>query len=241
MEKILEQCQPVYKDGTTTGIMLIHGIGSCPHFWNALMPQFNDSPFALRNMLLPGHGSEPSTLKKVDWHEIFIHIKQNLFELRKQCKRVIVIGFDLGAAMGLHLSAHYQLEGLICLSTAFLNRKYYFFHQNIKISDYIRDKTIKNTPHFYYELLPKKFIRRINQFYKHVYDDLQDIYIPTLMIHGARNEAYSVNDAKLLYEKIASPDKKILILEHSRHLILDGQEKAIVAREIASFLEKQAR
>ena len=74
-------------------------------------------------------GCSPKDLSKCKWHDWFEASKNELFNLRKRCKKVFVIGLSMGGSLALHLAAHYQVEGVVALAPGlFLKNKFSFFH-----------------------------------------------------------------------------------------------------------------
>lgn len=118
--KIMSGAEPVYTLGNNRGVLLLHGFTGSPYEMKELGELFQKKGFSVSIPLLAGHGTSEKDLKKCKWYDWFEDAKNALFDLRKRCKSIVVIGLSTGATLALHLAAHYQLEGLVALSPAII-------------------------------------------------------------------------------------------------------------------------
>ena len=102
---------------------MLHGYTSSPYEFLDFSKDFEIDGFSLSIPLLRGHGKSVAELKNCQWYEWFEDAKKALFELRKSCKRIFVIGQSMGGTLALHLAAHYQVEGLVLLAPGLFFKK----------------------------------------------------------------------------------------------------------------------
>ena len=98
--KILAGCEPSYLQGNQTGCLLLHGFTSSPHDMHLLGEILHKKGYTVHIPLLPGHGTSEKNLKNIKWYQWFEAAKNELFQLRKTCKKVFVIGFSMGGSLG---------------------------------------------------------------------------------------------------------------------------------------------
>ncbi len=73
-------------------------------------------------------------------------------------------------------------------------------------------------------------------FSKIVIKELPQVETPILLIHAKEDDMTSIKNARYIYNKIASIDKKLVILEDSYHMITIDKDKDKVAQETINFI-----
>lgn len=111
--KLIPGSNSIFIDGDKNGILFLHGIASSPQEFKQIIQSFEAKGFYLSAPLMKGHGTNPEDLNSTTWQEWSSNIKTELFELRKKCERIIIVGQSSGASLALHIAAHYQVEALI--------------------------------------------------------------------------------------------------------------------------------
>jgi len=77
-----------------------------------------------------------------------------------------------------------------------------------------------------------------NLFTKLVIKELKDVTAPVIIIHAREDDMTSLKNARFILDNIGSPDKSLIVLEDSYHMITIDKEKDRVAEEITSFFNK---
>jgi carboxylesterase len=67
--------------------------------------------------------------------------------------------------------------------------------------------------------------------------ELPLIRIPVLLIHSRQDRAVSPENAIRIYEHLETPEKKLVWLENSGHVITCDTDHPIVFHEISTFLK----
>jgi len=246
-KKLIPGSEPVYFEGNSTGILFIHGFTSSPYEMKPLSKYLMKQKYTFSIPLLKGHGTDPKDLIHCRWYDWFEEAKEALFEMRKKCKKIIVVGQSTGASLALHPAAHYQVEGVAALAPALILkekklkllpiasifRSYQKKPDGPDISDAeARKKAVT------YDKTPLKTVKELLNLYKHLKVDLPEIYTPVLIIQSALDHVVDMKGAEYIYDKISSPDKHFLKLQKSYHVLTLDVEKEIVFREIDNFISK---
>jgi carboxylesterase len=241
--KILPGCEPIFKKNGSKGCLLLHGFTSCPFELSLLGDQLQEEGYTVSIPLLPGHGTSPKDLKRYSWKEWYESAKQALFELRKSCHTVYVVGLSMGGSLALHLSAHYQVDGIVALAPGlFLKNKlsilshilYPFYPYSKKWFGPDIKADVKTIT---YDKIPVKSLSELLKMFKHLRDDLMDINIPILIIYAKKDHVIDGKSAKEIYRKVSSNNKRILSLKNSYHIITLDIEKEQAFRETIKFLK----
>jgi carboxylesterase len=242
--KIISGCEPAYLQGNRIGCLLLHGFTSSPYDMHFLGQRLHKEGYTVHIPLLPGHGTAPRNLKKIRWYDWFDAAKNELFQLRKQCDKVFTIGFSMGGSLALHLSAHYEVNGVVALAPGLYLRNRFaglsgllspvlWYSKKISGPDIKADaKTIS------YDKIPLKSISELRQLFSHLTNDLKDIYSPTLIIYSHQDHVIHPRSAKYIYNHISSGNKKILELKESYHILTLDLEKEIVNSEVTKFISQ---
>ncbi len=234
-------------DGNDKGVLLLHGLTACPYELHELAEEIHSRGFTVRVPLLPGHGTTPENLQTVSWYDWYDSVKRSLFDLRKKCRKIIVGGLSTGASLALHLSAHYQVEGVVALSPGmFLKSKAVSLVPILKYL--IKYYTKKDGPDIFdekarrssigYNKIPLKSIAEAQDLYRHLQKDLTDIYVPLFIAQSVNDHVVKFEGAEYIYKAVSSVDKQFLRMTKSYHVLTQDVEKDIVIREVIKFLER---
>ena len=244
--KILPGGEAIRVKGNGFGVLMLHGFSSSPYEMKFLAKSLSNNGYYIEVPILRGHSTTPDDLKNTIWTDWFGDAKKALFALRKNCKKIVVVGLSTGASLALHLAAHYQVEGVVALSPAIMLqskklkllplispfKKYHYK----KDGPDILDKEQRNLS-VGYNKIPVKSIKQLLKFYNHVKDDLPDVYVPLLLMHSKKDHVIDLRGVRYIHDTVSSSHKIMLELQKSFHVITLDVEKEIVFREVNKFIE----
>lgn len=245
--RILPGCEPAYLQGDRTGCLLLHTYTGSPYELHLLGELLHQQGHTIHIPLLPGHGTSPANLKKIKWYQWFEAAKNELFQLRKQCDRVFVIGMSMGGTLALHLAAHYEVNGVVALAPGLFLRNRFAGLSGLlsPLVPYSRKRTgpdIKaDVQTNSYDRIPLKSTSELLKFFRHLKSDLPDVYSPTLIIYARNDHVVHPRSAKYIFRNISSADKKIMELKESYHIITLDLEKDIVFKEVLRFIANRKK
>jgi carboxylesterase len=100
-------------------VLLIHGIAGGPAQMRLLGEALAQEGFAVHGLLLPGHGTDPDDLFHITWPDWYRHVEREFVKLAARYDEVSVVGFSLGAALGVKLAAEHghRMKRLVLIST----------------------------------------------------------------------------------------------------------------------------
>jgi carboxylesterase len=90
-----------------------------------------------------------------------------------------------------------------------------------------------------YPFFPVSLFYQLHRLVGKVTPLLDRIKAPMLLIHPQEDDTASVRNSQLIYDRISSIDKKLVILNDSYHVITADQEREKVAREMQQFMDPQ--
>jgi pimeloyl-ACP methyl ester carboxylesterase len=87
------------------GVLLLHGMSDSPYSLRALGETLNGQGFHVIGLRLPGHGTAPSGLRFVDWHDMAAAVDLAMGRLRSDPGEardgIHIIGYSTGASLAL--------------------------------------------------------------------------------------------------------------------------------------------
>ncbi len=108
--------QPFLLGGAERVALLVHGFGGSPTEMRPLAEVLNAAGWSARGMLLPGFGSQLSSLPLVRWQDWKQAVTGELQLLRALYSAVLLVGFSLGGAVCLAAAAEENPDGLVLLA-----------------------------------------------------------------------------------------------------------------------------
>lgn len=244
--QLIPGTEQVFIAGDKTGVLLLHEFGFTPGQMSLLVNEFRQKGLSVCAPLLKGHGTKPQDLKRISWYDWFEDVKKALIRLRQACEKIFIIGFKKSNLLGLHLAAHYQVEGVIALAPEFVNDRGFlkYLPQMNPFVRYIKLNSIESAESMIgsgdsegYEKIPKKAFRELRQMYSHVKVDLHDVYAPLLVVYSKKDGPAAGGAAEFIYQRVSSDNRRILAVDDG--LTEDSWQNCrdILLRETENFLQ----
>lgn len=224
------------------GCLCIHGFTGNPSEVEPLVNHLRKyTNWHIAVPTLPGHG-ESLDLKGVSYNQWIEHAEKELRKLLETCDTVYVVGFSMGGLIASYLAVHYPISKLILLSAAayYVNPKQLAVDIVEMMKDSFKGRLKENELFIRYTRKIKETpVAATLQFRKLVASIkplLERVTIPTLIAQGESDGVVPPRSAQYLYEKIAAPNKKLIFLKESKHLICHCNEREKLFQAIVDFL-----
>ena len=207
---------------TRKAILLIHGFaGGCYDYGELTNDLESYKNFDVYTFTLPGHDKiRINKVSKDDWlKSAEIEIEKII---NKGYKTIYVIGHSMGGIIATHIASKYkEVKKLVLAAPAF---KYFSFNKN-KLSII---QSIKKVPRLFKDYsidivlsrvikVPittiKEFILLANT---HI-NDIKNIEIPTLILHGIKDEIVGIDSINHVYDNIPSKSVTLIELNNLNH------------------------
>ena len=223
------------------GVLLIHGLLDCPFTLKDIATSLVEQGILCRAVLLPGHGTIPSDLLNVSYHDWIEAVHYGIQTLKQQVDQIFLIGYSTGAALSIYEAIKDpSIRGLILLSPAIkVNPAVNFtvaYHQLLSL--FGKSKTwIYHRPEINYakyRSIPfqatyelEKFLKKLREYLNH-----QMPHCPTLMILSEQDETISSEKALAFWNKSTHQHNKLLLYTNKNK---SYEDKRIVVRSIAEL------
>ncbi|MBI2507357.1 alpha/beta fold hydrolase [Candidatus Woesearchaeota archaeon] len=227
---IIVGAEPIFiQKNNDIGILLIHGFTSSPGDFRELANFLAEKNITVYVPLLPGHGTHPRDLKKIEYQDWINSAQQSLNLL--DTKKKFVLGYSMGGTLALSLAAENNLEGVISINSAiFLANRYVPFIPLMKLVQAYTAKRAEDIIQFIdekrvvYDSMPLGSVTELQKLINTV--QLRKISEPILIFQSDHDKIISPESADYIYNEVSSKDKALISLENSTHSKLSNQEEA---------------
>jgi len=229
------------------GLVFSHGYMAAPKEIETLAQYLFKKGMNVYVPRLRGHGTDPKALLTVtaqDWERDF---ERAFTAMRQVCNKVFIGGFSTGGLLALIHAAQYKVDGVIAINSALrlhdLRVSYVvptlqFFNQMIGhlhakgILEWI-DNSHTEQPTVNYHKHPLASVAQLEKVMSKAEHTLENVTAPILIIQGDNDPTVNAKSAQIIYEKVQSKEKKLLLLPRTRHSMLSdkGYEEAFSSVE----------
>lgn len=228
------------------GVLMIHGYTGSPAEMRLIADYLNGRGLRISAPLLPGHGTVPADLNRVAWTDWTECVELALAELREQSATVFVAGLSMGALLALYLAGKLpSLPGAIVYSPALkvTNR----LIRLVPLGKYIISMFPKKPAHFTdptasgriwsYDRYPTFGAHETGKLIREVKRLLPQVVSPLLIVHSWLDRNIRPESARLIYDRVGSKDKELLMLNNSAHALTVDSEWERVAEQTYQFIQ----
>jgi len=108
------------------------------------------------------------------------------------------------------------------------------FYKNAKSREFDNKVLLFGSPFF-----PMACLYQHHRFANVVKKEIPSVNAPILIIHAKEDDMTSPRNAQYLFDNISSPDKSLLMLDDSYHMVTIDKQKDKVAEEVAGFISSR--
>lgn len=251
MENFHENAAPFYLEGNEEGCLLIHGFTGTPAYLHRLGKDLYKQGYTVNNVLLKGHGTTPEDLEQTNWQDWVSSVEEGYIKLRKKCNRVYAIGLSMGGLLALDLAEKGMVDKIVPIATPI--RIFDPLAKYSPILKYIKrfkkwksssnqgqpQLQLTNVKPLAYDVVPLASVHQLMKLMKGVEADLPKVTCPSLIMQPLLDRTVKPISAEMIYHQIASMEKEIVWLEHSRHSCTMGPEYKLILNKIINFLSSE--
>jgi carboxylesterase len=237
---------PFFLEGGSVGVLLVHGFTGSPPEMRLVGDYLHERGLTVSAPLLPGHGTTAEQMNRCHWRDWTGHAEQALADLRARCETVFIGGLSMGSLITAYLAACHDPAGAILYSPAvkvadplihFTPVLKYMIPMKEKSSesDYTDPEAERYT--WSYEENPVFAAHELLKLMRRVRQLLPDVSCPLLIIHSTGDQAIAPDSAQYTYQRVGSPDKALVTLHNSGHVITVDSEWRAVAEKTYAFTQ----
>jgi carboxylesterase len=244
----LPQARPFDFPRGNHGVLLIHGFTGSPAHMRLIGEGLRDKGFAVRGILLPGHGETPEALSRASWQDWLLACRQEARDMRENYRYFTVAGLSMGGCLALMVGEQMRPDACVAIAAPMktVNRFRYIAPAAAvvrpmihKRADGSRDTLIRDYD-IGYDSYPTRSVGQLNAIIRKAKRDLHLIRCPLLTIQSRRDGTVTADSPKIILEGVSSAVKAQLWLESAPHVCTISQEYGKVVDGMADFLKKWA-
>ncbi len=230
--------------------LCIHGFTGSPGLYIPLARELKMLGYDVIVPLLPGHGTKPEDLCKVNEQVWYSHCEAKLLELFQSYEKVNLIGLSLGGALTTRLAENYaeeeKLGKLVLLSPGYEIKDKRFYEMDLvgngdKLIP-LPQRSLKNdgldNSRYGYPAMPLWGIKCLIDFGKIVVSDLERIKADCLLIYSKADQIADPEAIDRASQRIRSIKSCHCYME-SEHNVLLGNDRLDCIGRIITFLRKE--
>jgi carboxylesterase len=234
----VEWNEPIYHQGSGTGVLVIHGFSGSPRSMQEYASLFADHGFSVAMPLLAGHGAEPSSLEHTKWTDWIADVEKANAWLRERTDQVFATGLSMGGTLAVSMAErHPELAGIITINAALHYGPTELLMRALGVCGLPRYvKAVGNDikkpgeDECAYAKIPVRATRQLALLMRAVRRDLDRVTCPALIFSSRDDHVIRPANQQLLYRSIGSQNKQLVMLDDSNHVAtMDNDKKRIFA------------
>lgn len=244
--RLMPGAEPFFFHAGPVGCLLLHGWGGTCDSMLYLGTKLHEAGVSAFAPLLPGHGTRATDLthtRAVDW----VHASEDhLHALHEVCPTLFVVGLSMGAIMTLYLGEVFSdlVKGIVPINGGVYVDSPEFasmaFRRDLPAivpgwgeSILLKDSSVTEIA---YRKIARSTIADVLGLAKVVEEMLPQLTVPILMLQSKDDMVLPPGNAPYILERIASVDKRLIILENSYHVATMDLDRDIIAQEVIGFV-----
>ena len=233
----------------STGLVFSHGYMAAPAEGRQLAEYLFSRGINVYLPRLRGHGTDPEALKHVSADDWELDFERAFTAMRQVCDKVFIGGFSTGGLLALLLAAKYDTDGVIAVNSAlklntlqvsYIVPTLHAFNEMIAhlhakgIREWIENNS--ENPTVNYAKHPLASVAQMEKVMTKVDRTLEQITEPILVLQGDTDPIVNPKSARLIYKRVHSPMKKLVLLPRNNHIIVTGEGREEVFESVHRFI-----
>jgi carboxylesterase len=244
---LIPTAEPFFFPGNKIGCLLVHGFTGTPKEMRWMGEYLGNLGYTILGVRLAGHATKPEDMLRMHWQDWIASVEDGYYILKGCVDLVFVIGLSMGGILSLTFSSQHPVSGVVAMSTPYAlpddPRLAY-----IRILSLLIPRMKKGPPdwhnpdaakdHIDYPYNPTKAIIQLRDLLSVMRTALPKIYVPALVIHSKQDAGVPPDNAEKILAALGSPEKQLIWVENSGHVIPREPDRFIAFKAIDSFIKR---
>lgn len=235
-------------DKKPLGVLILHGFTGSLDTVKGLVPTVERLGLPYRMPVMRGHGTRFEDLEGVGPTEWYADAEAAMVDLLQEAEKVVVVGLSMGGLVTLNLALNHpeKLKAMVLLApairfadplvglTPLMRLLFRYWDSPNSFADPELAKACTN-----YKKFPTATFSKFLDYACVTERRLGEIRVPALVLHSKKDTIIHPISAKLLEERLSSPEKRVIWFERSGHEMMQDLESEAVIQAVGSYLEAQ--
>ncbi|MBQ3336488.1 MAG: alpha/beta fold hydrolase [Selenomonadaceae bacterium] len=242
---LIEGGNPFFMGGGSSGVLLVHGFTGLPAELFLLGEFLNRQNFTVLCPRLAGHGTDENDLMRTTKDDWFNSVLDGFHILRGVCEKIFVVGHSMGGLLTLKLAAEKNLAKIVTLAAPiFIDDGLGL--KNLPPKEFCGNacivqprRKLNDVPQAANEVYKKTPLVSVHELVGLIDDAknfLPKVTAPILIMHGEDDHTAQPRSARFIMDNVGSPDKKIITVPNSGHLLPLDENRDFVFESVLNFL-----
>lgn len=216
--------------------LLLHGLGGGKYQWRDTQERLEAAGIHTSLISLTGHDSDNKHLARAKYTGWLDQAQQELLRLREEYRRVAVVGFSMGALIGLDLAGESVPDALVLVNTPIYFWNVKRIAQNIRYD--LKTHNFRDLRR-YVNGEQKIPLRTYWQFYRllrYTRRRVQHVACPVMILQSKDDEAVQLRSVKFLLHKLGRRGHRLKFYRTGGHDIIVNNKTGRVHGDIVDYL-----
>jgi carboxylesterase len=247
--RIIPTAEPFFFPGDETGCLLVHGLTGTPKEMRWLGEYLARQGRSVLGVRLTGHATQPEDMQRARWPDWLACVEDGWHILCGCTQRIFVVGLSMGGILSLRFAAQFPVAGVISMSAPHhlpANPRLPY----IRLLSKVQPKLAKGPSdwhdpeaervHVDYPYYPTRSLIELNDLLAEMQAALPQVSTPVLLIYSRDDRSVLPEDghADLIYNALGSPQKSIVWVEGSGHVITRDAARETVFQHVSAFVDQ---
>ena len=228
------------------GVLLIHGFtGSASHM-RLIGEEMHRRGFAVKGILLPGHGESPEKMAKATWQDWVRAAREAAREMREKYPHFSAAGLSMGGCLSLMLAEEMNLTACVPIAAPMktINRfrslapamapLYPMMHKKPDGTRRLLDARYD----FGYQSFPTVSTHHLSVIIRRARQHLSLIQCPILVVQSKKDRVVTPDSPQIILDGVSSKEKAQLWLEDAPHTCTIAPEYPAIVDAMEACLRK---
>ena len=251
--QIISTAEPFFLPGGPIGCVLVHGFTGSPKEMRMLGEHLHQHGHSVLGVRLAGHATDMGDMIHSRYGDWLASVEDGYHLMRPHCQQIFLMGLSMGGVLSLVQASRLPVDGVVAMSTP-----YYFpvtwarrfpwlirlispFMQTRKKGEGIWFSPELEASHVHYPRDPVRSGYELFQLIEEMKTALPKITVPSLVIHSKDDQAISIENAEQIYQRLGSPQKELVLVDHANHVITRDGDTSRVFNPITRFINNSLK
>ncbi len=243
---LMPGAEPWTADGSSTGVLVVHGFTGNPSSMRPLAEAFAAAGFSVSLPLLPGHGTQVEDMMPTRWDDWSAAAEAAYAELAARCESVVVAGLSMGGTLTLWLaSRHPEIRGIVLINPLADGEEPGIQGLVAALTDMDEplvpgigsDIALEGSVESAYAMTPVKPLLSLHGALSDLRGRLADISCPVLLLTSPQDHVVAPASSDLVASSVTGPVERIS-LEKSFHVATLDHDAALIEQKAVAFAQR---